>query len=134
METGLVFNKFGQPIFWHVPLDRTVASLPDSRQLWDILWTNREDLGGVAHTHPWHCAAAPSSTDVTTFAALEAGLGQRLVWPVVTFSEVGYFRWVGPGRLDYGEVQGRRFRIRRVHLLKLRELSGQHDAVERSAL
>jgi len=127
METGLVFDRFGAPIFWHVPPDRSCGALPDSRALWDVLWESRGFLGGVAHTHPWHCAAAPSTTDVTTFAAVEAGLGQRLVWPIVTFTEVGYFRWIGPGRLDYGDLEHRRFRIHKENIKKLRELSGQEE-------
>lgn len=123
METGLVFDKHGGLIFWHVPPDRSSGALPDSRQLWDVLWENREILGGVAHTHPWNGSAGPSSTDVTTFAAVEVGLGKRLVWPIVTFSEVGYFEWIGPERLDYGVVGVRRFRLHRELIEHLRDLS-----------
>jgi hypothetical protein len=123
MEAGLVFTKWGVPIFWHTPPDRTMGALPDSRDLWDVLWEHRHELGGVAHTHPWSGASWPSSTDVTTFAAVEAGLGQRLFWPIITFSEVGYFEWVGPGRLDYGMQGLRRFRLRREDIEKLRDLS-----------
>lgn len=123
METALVFDKWGEPIFWHIPADRSQGAIPDSRDLWQILWENRERLGGVAHTHPWTGPCWFSSTDVTTFAAIEAGLGQRLIWPVVTFSEVGYFEWVGPDRLDYATVGTRRFRIHREHIDRLRDLS-----------
>lgn len=123
LETGLVFNKNGDVIYWHTPIDRTAAALPDSHSLWELLWEHRGELGGVAHTHPWHGTAAPSNTDVTTFAAIEDSLGRRLIWPVVTFSEVGYFEWVGPDRYHYGVVRTRRFRISREHIEKLRELS-----------
>lgn len=123
METGLVFARWGRPIHWHVPPDRSMGALPDSRDLWKILWENRHDLGGVAHTHPWSGSAGPSQTDVTTFAAVEAGLGQRLVWPIVTFSEVGYFLWIGPERLDYGVLERRRFRLHRDDIEQLRDLS-----------
>lgn len=123
MEAGLVFDRYGGLIFWHVPPDRSMGALPDSRSLWDILWENREILGGVAHTHPWSGRAGPSSTDVTTFAAVEAGLGQRLVWPVVTFSEVGYFVWTGPDVHDYAVLEQRRFRIPRHLIEQLRDLS-----------
>jgi len=123
METGLVFDFHGGVIHWHVPPNRSQGALPDSRDLWEVLWENREILGGVAHTHPWNCEAHPSQTDVTTFAAVEAGLGMRLVWPIVTFTEVGYFTWVGPDRLDYGILEHRRFRIYREHIERLRELS-----------
>jgi len=123
METGLVFSSHGSALYWHVPPDRSGGALPDSRDLWEVLWTNREILGGVAHTHPWNGEAHPSQTDVTTFAAVEAGLGERLVWPIVTFSVVGYFTWVGPGRLDYGELERRRFRLNRDDIERLRDLS-----------
>ena len=107
---------------------RKIAARPDHRSdagtiLWEVLWDNREILGGVAHTHPWSGAAGPSGTDVTTFAAVEKGLGQKLVWPVVTFTEVGYFEWVGPDRLDYAVLEIRRFRIQRSLIEQLRDLS-----------
>lgn len=123
MEAGLVFDKHGGLIHWHLPPDRSAGALPDSRTLWDILWDNREILGGVAHTHPWSGAAGPSGTDLTTFAAVEKGLGQKLVWPVVTFTEVGYFEWVGPDRLNYAVLERRRFRIKRDLIEELRDLS-----------
>jgi len=123
METALVFSKWGSPLHWHVPPDRSMGAIPDSKDLWQILWDSREFLGGVAHTHPWIGAASPSQTDVTTLAAIEAGLGQRLVWPIVTFSEIAYFKWMGPERLDYLGAFQRRFRIRREDIEQLRELS-----------
>jgi hypothetical protein len=123
VEVGLVFNFHGGLIHWHLPPGRSAGSLPDSRNLWEIIWENRETIGGVAHTHPWNGSPGPSSVDVTTFAALEQGLGLRLVWPIVTFTEVGYFEWVGPGRLDYAVMEQRRFRIRYELIEKLRDLS-----------
>lgn len=123
MEAALVFDFHGGVIHWHVPPDRSSAALPDSADLWQVLWDNKEILGGVAHTHPWSGSAGPSQTDVTTFAAVEAGLGDRLVWPIVTFSEVRYFTWAGPGRLAYGEMELRRFRLHRDDIEQLRDLS-----------
>jgi hypothetical protein len=123
MEAGLVFDRQGNPIHWHLPPDRSAGMLPDSRQLWEILWENRARLGGVAHTHPWDGPPGPSGTDVTTFAAIEAALGRRLIWPIVTFSAVGYFAWTGPGKLDYAAATGRRFRLGHDSIEKLRELS-----------
>jgi hypothetical protein len=136
MEAGLVFDRQGDPIHWHLPPDRTGVALPDSRALWKVLWENRHRLGGVAHTHPWAGPSAPSVIDVTTFAAIEAGLGQRLIWPIVTFTAVGYFVWFGPeedtppparrlfavDRLSYAAVAGR-FRLGRESIDTLRELS-----------
>lgn len=123
MEAALVFDRRGDPIYWHAPPDRSQAYLPDSRDLWAVLWENREQLGGVAHTHPWNGSAGPSQTDVTTFAAVETGLGRRLLWPIVTFTEIVWFEWVGPGRLDYAEVEHRRVRIWHGYIQQLREMS-----------
>lgn len=123
MESALVFNKHGCVLFWHLPADRSQGAIPDSKELWQLLWENREHLGGVAHTHPWNGDPWFSQTDVTTFAAVEAGLGKRLIWPVVTFSSIGYFEWVGPGELDYGVVERRRFRLNPGDIQRLRDLS-----------
>lgn len=101
-ETALVFDKNGITLRWHEPAGRSSGFLPDSRTLWEFLLENKDVIGGVAHTHPWNGSAWPSQTDVTTFSALERGLGVKLIWPVVTFSEVQYFRWVGPDLYDYG--------------------------------
>jgi len=90
-ETALVFDDQGRVIWYHLPPDRTRSFLPDSRDLWEVMWKHRDILGGVAHTHPWHGPANPSQTDTTTWVACEAGLGKRLLWPIVTFSEVGYY-------------------------------------------
>lgn len=104
IETAAVFDLEGNVIHWHLPLGRSGGWLPDSRDLWTILWNNRENLGGVAHTHPWNGEPWPSGTDVTTFAACEAALGKRLVWPIVTLDRVVTFRWSGPGKFDYKPV------------------------------
>lgn len=123
LEAAFVFGKTGAVLHWHLPPDRSAAYLPDSADLWQVLWDNRLVLGGVAHTHPWSGHAGPSGTDLTTFAAVEVGLGQRLVWPVVTLSDIMYLTWVGPGRLDYAEMQSRRFRLNWVDIGELREMS-----------
>lgn len=93
METALVFDVGGAPLYWHEPPGRSGAHIPDSRDLWDVLWEHRQVLGGVAHTHPWNGPSVPSQSDLTTFAAVEAGLGKRLLWPIVTFSEHTAFVW-----------------------------------------
>ena len=90
METALVFDRQGKTLHWHEPPGRSGGSLPDSPDLWAVIWDNRDQLGGVAHTHPWKGPAAPSHTDVTTFRAIEQGLGSLLLWPIVTFTEVKY--------------------------------------------
>jgi hypothetical protein len=90
IEVAMVFDKDGKAIFWpSVP--GSAGSIPDNRNLWDRLWESRDILGGVAHTHPWDGPSGPSGTDVTTFAAIEAGLGQTLVWPIVTMTHISYY-------------------------------------------
>lgn len=98
METALVFDRTGRTIHWHEPPGRSGGSLPDSRPLWDVLWEHRSAekggtgrLAGVAHTHPWDGPTGASGTDLTTFHAVELGLGQRLVWPIVTFTHVAWY-------------------------------------------
>lgn len=91
MEAAVVFDAQGAVLHWHLPAGRSGGALPDSRDLWEILWAHRAVLGGVAHTHPWVGPARPSRVDTTTWSACEAGLGRRLLWPVVTFSEIVYF-------------------------------------------
>lgn len=93
IETAVVFDENSYPIYWHEPIGRTGGALPDSRSLWDVLWENREWIYGIAHTHPWDGPSGPSQTDITTFAAIEAGLGKRLVWPIVTMTHIAIIVW-----------------------------------------
>jgi len=102
IETALVFDQEGKTIHWHLPPGRSNGYIPDTRSLWEVLWENRHRLGGVAHTHPWEGDTWFSGTDVTTFSAVERALGQRLQWPIVTFTSVQVFVWVGPEKYDYG--------------------------------
>lgn len=92
-ETALVFSNRGEIIRFHLPPGRTRASIPDSRDLWDIMWQYRRMLGGVAHVHPWEGHASPSGIDTSTWRACEQGLGTLLLWPIATFSEVRCFVW-----------------------------------------
>lgn len=117
IEVAMVFGKDGQPIHWHLPPGRKETIIPDTRDLWLVLMENRDRLGGVAHTHPWTGSPMPSSMDLSTFKAIENGLGKRLLWLVVTFDHVGHWLWseeegtyvlipVGPGVRIVPEVQG----------------------------
>lgn len=90
-EMVLVFDTEGWAIFWKGPKGSSEGYVEDSDLLWDRIWHERAHIGGVAHTHPWNGEAHPSQTDVTTWAAIEAGLGKRLLWPIVTMTEVKYF-------------------------------------------
>jgi len=132
-ETGMVFDQQGSVMLWHEPEGRSSGSLPDSQDLWDFLWKHRikgdgtGQLCGVAHTHPWHGHAAPSGIDLTTWAAIEKGLGQRLLWPITTFSEVRYFVWneVVEG---YCEVAEKYLHINIEGFDELRRLSGSEES------
>jgi proteasome lid subunit RPN8/RPN11 len=104
IETGVVIDNQGNAIHWHLPAGRNTGALPDSRDLWDVLWENRETIAGFAHSHPGSGVTGPSSTDLTTFAAVEAGLGRRLVWWITSSDHLIALRWVGPGRLTYHVV------------------------------
>lgn len=102
MEVGAVINLRGRVLHWHLPPGRTGGSLPDSRDLWDVLWDNRKGILGFAHSHPGGGGIpSPSYTDVTSFAAIEAGLGVRLFWWITSDTHLIVARWAGPERLDY---------------------------------
>jgi hypothetical protein len=88
IEAGVVLGFDEEPLYWHTPPGRSGGSLPDSRSLWDVLWEHRDDLMGFAHTHPGAGVPGPSHTDLTTFAAVEAGLGVRLLWWIVSSDHV----------------------------------------------
>lgn len=103
IEVALVFDKQGKPLYWHVPQGVSGGAIPDSQVLWAVLWEARDVLGGIAHSHPWDGQAYPSTTDTTTWAAIEAGLGTRLVWPIVTMNCVGYFGY-SPTEQGYTHV------------------------------
>lgn len=111
IEVALVVDLEGKTLRWHLPPGRSGGYVPDSHDLWEFIWNNRDRIGGVAHTHPWNGTAGPSQTDVTTFAAIEEALGKRLVWPVVTFTDAGYFAWVGPNKLDYQRLSPPPWRV-----------------------
>jgi len=104
LEAGVVLDHNNVPIYWHSPEMRTGGSLPDSRGLWDVLWENRGVVAGFAHTHPGSGLPGPSYTDVTTFAAVEAGLGRRLNWWILSSDDLVLLRWKGPDRLSYGPL------------------------------
>lgn len=59
------------------------TALPDSRARWQAIWSRRDRIVEVAHTHPLG-GAKFSLEDETTMAALDAALGRRLRYAVVT--------------------------------------------------
>jgi hypothetical protein len=101
MEVGVVVGLDGTALHWHLPLDRHFGALPDSRGLWDVLWAHRDQLLGVAHSHPGVGWPAPSWTDVTTFAAIEGALGKRLTWWITSANRLIAVTWRGPEKFDY---------------------------------
>ena len=103
IEAGVVVDKNGQPLFWHLPEGRSAGSLPDSRTLWDVIWGafQADTLLGFAHSHPGGGVPGPSYSDVTTFAAIEAALGKRLTWWITSSDHVVLIRWIGPDKLSY---------------------------------
>ena len=106
IEAGVVVVGF-EPVFWHSPAGRTGGSLPDSRELWDVLWDLRQNRSevGFAHSHPGTGVPGPSWTDITTFAAIELGLGRRLTWWITSSDHVIELTWRGPGKLGYEAIQ-----------------------------
>jgi len=119
VEVGAVIDLDGHPIFWQNPRDSSGA-IRDSSELWAVLWKNRFRISGHAHSHPGEFTK-PSYTDVTTFAAIEAGLGKRLDWWIATSRDLSRNYWVGPDRLDYVHLVVVSFEP--VWLPKLRRLS-----------
>ena len=104
IEAGVVVTNAG-PVFWHLPSGRTGGSLPDSRQLWDVLWDlRREPSLGFAHSHPGSGVPGPSDIDVTTFAAVEMGLGRRMTWWITSADRIIRLDWIGPGKFDYNPI------------------------------
>lgn len=104
MEAGVLIGLQGEALYWHLPQGRTAGSLPESPELWDVFWVNRARLSGFAHSHPGFGPPGPSYTDVTTFAAIEAGLGKHLDWWITTANWVACFRWAGPDTITYRAV------------------------------
>ena len=105
MEAAVVVDLTGDGVYWHSPPGRSTVAIPDTRDLWQIIWDHRDDLSGVAHSHPGSGIPGPSRTDVTTFAAVESGLGRRLRWWIISRDHVIELKWVGPAPLQYGAVQ-----------------------------
>lgn len=101
VEIGLVLDWTGQELHWHEPPGRSAGHIPDSHDLWEFLFENRGVISGFAHSHPGSGAVGPSYEDVTTFAAVEAGLGLRLDWWILNADSMVLVRWAGPDRLDY---------------------------------
>jgi hypothetical protein len=71
----------GEALLWSDASDNP-AALPDSRARWEAIWSHRDELEELAHSHPVGPLAF-SAEDETTMAALESALGKRLRFSVV---------------------------------------------------
>jgi hypothetical protein len=58
------------------------SALPDSRARWEAIWSHREELEELAHSHPIGPLAF-SLEDETTMTALDAALGKKLCFSVI---------------------------------------------------
>lgn len=111
IETGAVINVNGDVIHWHLPPGRSGGSLPDSGQLWDVLWQAQQHgwLAGFAHTHPGRGVPGPSQTDVSTFVAIENALGRNLKWWIASADRMVCVQRVAidsvPGREIYASTE-----------------------------
>lgn len=101
IEAGVLVGTDGNAVYWHLPRGRTFGSIPDSRDLWDVIWEGRDRVLGFAHSHPGRGRPSPSHEDVTTFEAVESALGRRLTWWITSADRLSVVRWAGPGPLDY---------------------------------
>ena len=102
-EGAVVVGKDGSVLRWHLPPGRTASHIPDDRDFAMFLWDRREDILGVAHTHPGSLMPSPSVEDLTTFQAVEAGLGLRFKWWILSGVHETEWSWKGPGPYDYSK-------------------------------
>lgn len=92
IEVAAVIGKNGDVLLWHEPAGRTGGSVPDSRDLWTVVWENRDQVQGIAHSHPGSGWTAPSYTDIGTFRAIELALGRPIDWWITTSDKLMLFR------------------------------------------
>jgi hypothetical protein len=68
-------------VLWSDAGDSPVA-LPDSRARWEAIWSRRDRIVEIAHSHPVGPQAF-SREDETTMAALVTALGRSLTFSVI---------------------------------------------------
>jgi proteasome lid subunit RPN8/RPN11 len=103
LEAGVLIGLNGRPLFWHTPAGRTAGSLPDSRELWDVIWEKKDEILGFAHSHPGGGVPVPSFEDLTTFRAVELALGQKIRWWIVSRTNTAEIV-IGPERGAYAST------------------------------
>ena len=84
----------GDVVLWCDASDSPVA-IPDARERWEAIWSRRELVVEIAHTHPLG-GLHFSSTDEGTMEALDAALGRKLIYSVVTPDAMLRRTWPDP--------------------------------------
>jgi len=69
-------------VLWSDASDSPVT-LPDSRARWEAIWSRRDVIVEIAHTHPLG-GAAFSAEDKSTMVALDSALGRAMTYSVVS--------------------------------------------------
>ena len=100
-EACVLIGDGFRPLYWHKPTSTTSVSIPDSHDLWEMIWKIRDKLDGIAHSHPGSGIPSPSNEDLTTFSAIERGLGRRLIWWITSSNQGIALVWKGPELYDY---------------------------------
>lgn len=130
MEAAVVISMVdNEVIHWHLPPGRSPYAIPDTRDLWDVIWDSRDTLLGVAHSHPGSGMPLPSSEDLTTFSAIEKALGRRLKWWITSSDVFVEVTWAGEGRFDYKTKQVIPLPGQEAWVKKLREISYKNGGV-----
>lgn len=101
MEAGVLIDLQGNPIHWHLPPGRSVGYLPDSEDLWQVIWKNKDNISGFAHSHPGIGDPGPSWTDITTFSGIELALGRRLKWWIISSDSIALVEWANKDKYTY---------------------------------
>ena len=65
----------------------SATRVPDSRERWDVIWTHRDEITEIAHSHPGEFLDF-SHEDLTTMEAVEAGTGRKFTWSIITKSGI----------------------------------------------
>lgn len=94
IEAGVLIGENDEPIYWHTPPGSSVVYLPDSRDLWEVIWEHRAKITGFAHSHPGKGMPHPSMEDLTTFRAIEQGLGKTINWYITSSDSLILAVWV----------------------------------------
>ncbi len=79
-EVFFLINK-DNTVLWSDASDSPVR-LPDSRARWEAIWSRRDEIVEIAHSHPIGPLAF-SREDETTMRALVTALGRPLLFSVI---------------------------------------------------